>query len=229
MNEKLTVRKIRVSGIALCTACLLLQLVVLKWLPRNRRLDQKILTQMTVAGLVYTITLFYNGAFLLDIYSESVSILESVVICWILRYTDFLFAKAMQSPKLDEDSTEVFYNKIMSQLMFQSYKFILLFTMSWFIGKYLYLLLITLFFYLLYFIIQSERRVRQGEQRRYLNDLAILSVIMYILFSVMVYGVIYHSLFMGCYPIVYDIFLILNSFQGVLITIVFIINAMYEI
>lgn len=88
------------TGIALSTLCLILQLVLFKIRPQLRKMDQKILTQLTVARLLNSILEYLMTCGVFNLYTRDVTFAlylqtDIVLVCWMFVYTKNLYDKVV--------------------------------------------------------------------------------------------------------------------------------------
>lgn len=91
---------IRIVGIAISSLCLILQLVLYKIRPKIRKLDQKILTQLTVARLINSIMeLLMTDQYFNDYTKDLVFALyfhtDAALISWMFVFTKNLYEKVV--------------------------------------------------------------------------------------------------------------------------------------
>ncbi|PZC82210.1 hypothetical protein B5X24_HaOG211018 [Helicoverpa armigera] len=87
-------------GIGLSVQCLILQLALFVRLPRVRKMDQKILTQLTAARLINNIMEFLIANLLLNQYTLDVTYAlymqtDLAMVCWMFVYTRHLYDKVV--------------------------------------------------------------------------------------------------------------------------------------
>ena len=92
------VNYIWITGIILSSLCLMLQVILFITKPKIRKIDQKMLTQLTVARLMNTILEMMLINFIFNKYTKDLTFAlytqtDAVLICWMFVYTKNLYEK----------------------------------------------------------------------------------------------------------------------------------------
>ncbi|PZC82211.1 hypothetical protein B5X24_HaOG211019 [Helicoverpa armigera] len=89
-----------IVGLGLSVQCLIIQVLLFVGLPRVRKMDQKILTQLTAARLINNIMEFLISNMIMNEYTLDVTFAlylqtDLVMICWMFVYTRHLYEKVV--------------------------------------------------------------------------------------------------------------------------------------
>lgn len=226
-----------ITGIILSSLCLVLQIVLFVIRPRIRKMDQKVLTQLTVARLMNTILEFLVGNYLFNIYTLDVIFAlymqtDVVLICWMFVYTKNL------------------YEKVVLVFVLQKWNFILLSVLIWTVVsiplgvlcpvflscfpdhfttfyavytwlKFIVLSLNILFFCRIFYVIVNKSK----NSNRNFTEIIRTCVISFILVCITSLQVFVNDIFSYIDAVKTNAFCLINSYQAIAVTIIFLILA----
>lgn len=224
-----------IIGLAISTICLLLQLVLFKIRPKIRKMDQKILTQLTVARLlnsVFELLMSHNlmNEYTLDLTFALYIQTDAAMICWMFVYTKSLYDKvvlvfALQKLNFILMSALIWILTIpigvMCPVFLNLEKFIEFYHVyAWF--KFVVLTVNILFFGRIFYVIMT----RNKNSSRNFTEIIKTCVISFILVCLTSLQVFINDI-LSYFEIdaATDSFCVLNSFQPVAATIIFLILA----
>lgn len=236
LEQNVVASSIWISGIVLSTICLILQLVLFKILPRIRKIDQKILTQLTVARLLNTLLEFIMSHMLFNLYTRDIIFAlylqtDAVLVCWMFIYTKNLYDKvvlvfALQKWNFVHLSLLIWLLTIPIGVLCPVFLILEYFTEYYKVYAWLKFIILTvnvLFFCKIFYVIIT----RSKKSNRNFTDIIKTCVISFILVCITSIQVFVTDIlsYLEASDNVTDPFCIINSFQVLAVTIIFLILA----
>lgn len=238
-DNRKAMRNTWTTGIVLSTACLIIQLILYKYVPKIRKTDQMVLTQLTIARLLNTtveflLTFDIFNAMQSDILWGMLTHSEAVTICWMCVYTKILYDKFVIVLGVEDINFKVLSCLIwlltiplgaLDPVLATRYYEFFLFSYTW---VKLGVLTVNMYFFFKIYNVILDVKMRANSK---VASIVVSSVISFILFCITSFGSFVSILMTDVVPeyshmdqILDDGFLIMNSFAGIAITVIFVIR-----